>query len=91
MNGNGQSPLSRIERNLDRLTDILEHMATVAGRHDQQIREQEERLREQEQHRLRLEKTVAELAAQQKQTQQQLKTLRSASGRAKARSSPSGS
>ena len=90
MNGNGQSPLNRIERNLDRLTDIMEHMATVAGRHDQMIRDQDERLREQEQHRLRLEKAVAELAEQQRQTQEQLKALILSLGRPKTRSSPEG-
>jgi uncharacterized protein (DUF3084 family) len=86
MNGNGQSPLNRIERNLDRLTDIMEHMATVAGRHDQLIREQEERLRQEEQHRLRLEKAVAEMAERQKQMQQELKALILSRGRAKAKS-----
>ena len=75
VNGNGQNPLLRIEKNMDRLATILERLANIAGDHEDRLKKYDERLREGEEHRERLEKALLDLAKAHKTTQRQLNTL----------------
>lgn len=83
MEGNGQNPLLRIEKNLSRLADIVERLANVAGEHEQRLRAHGDRLREQEEHRSRLEKTVKDLAKEQKLARGRITALTKAVGGSK--------